>query len=154
MISQAAEYALRAVVCLAEQRGRAVTTQQIAQGTGVPPGYLAKVMQALVRATIVSSHRGLKGGFELARDPGCLTLLDVVRAIDRSRRIDRCPLGIESHNGNLCTLHRRLDAAAAVVEEMLGGSTITQLLADPSGARPLCGYPHASPPPKTEVPSD
>jgi len=47
MISQTAEYALRAIVFLADQQGTARTTAQIAEVTQVPPGYLAKVMQSL-----------------------------------------------------------------------------------------------------------
>src|SRR5689334_18543405 len=67
MVSQTAEYALRAVVCLGNQAGTPLTTQQIAEVTRVPVGYLAKVMQALGRGGIVSSQRGLHGGFTLAR---------------------------------------------------------------------------------------
>ena len=45
MITQTAEYALRAIVFLADQQGAPKTTQQIAEATQVPAGYLAKVMQ-------------------------------------------------------------------------------------------------------------
>ena len=58
MISQTAEYALRAIVFLADQ-AEPRTTQQIAAATRVPPSYLSKVMQALSRARVVHSQRGL-----------------------------------------------------------------------------------------------
>lgn len=127
MISQTAEYALRAVVFLAEQSDAPQTTQQIAEVTLVPAGYLAKVMQTLGRSGIVHARRGLHGGFTLAVPPGELTVLDVVQAVDPVQRIEHCPLGIPEHK-SLCPLHARLDDTAAMVEKALGASTIAELL--------------------------
>ncbi|MGH7140821.1 MAG: RrF2 family transcriptional regulator, partial [Pirellulales bacterium] len=93
MISQTAEYALRAIVYLADQSETPQTTQQIAEVTRVPAGYLAKVMQGLSRAGLVRAQRGLHGGFTLAVSAKKLTVLDVVRAVDPLRRIEHCPLG-------------------------------------------------------------
>ena len=144
MFSQTAEYALRAVVYLASQGGAAQTTQQIAEATRVPAGYLAKVMQGLSRAGLVYSQRGLHGGFTLTRPAEELTVLDVIEAVDPIRRIRSCPLGIKGHV-NLCPLHRRLDQAVALVEDALQRSTIAELLAEPERGRgipmPLCPWP-------------
>ena len=120
MISQSAEYSLRAVLCLAGQPANsALATHEIAQRTQVPAGYLAKVLQTLGRSGIVTSQRGLNGGFCLAVAPDALTLLAIVRAMEPSRRITECPLGDPAHALALCPLHRRLDAAAAGVEHIL-----------------------------------
>jgi Rrf2 family nitric oxide-sensitive transcriptional repressor len=140
MISQTAEYALRAIVYLADQSDAPQTTQQIAEVTRVPAGYLAKVMQGLSRAGLVHAQRGLHGGFTLAVSPKQLTVLDVVQAVDPLRRIEHCPLGLPGH-ATLCPLHRRLDSAVAMVEKALGASTIAELLAEPKrgkGPKPLC----------------
>ena len=142
MISQSAEYSLRAALCLAAAHppGSALTTQQIADRTRVPAGYLAKVLQTLGRAGIVTSQRGLNGGFALAVAPDALTLLAIVSAVEPSRRITECPLGNPDHALNLCPLHRRLDAAAAHVERMLRESTVADVLAESLG-QPLCHNP-------------
>ena len=140
MISQTAEYALRAVVHLADKGDAPQTTQQIAEVTRVPVGYLAKVMQTLGRAGIVHARRGLHGGFTLAVPAGELTVLDVVQAVDPVQRIEHCPLGIPEHK-SLCPLHARLDETAALVEKALGASTIAELLtaAKRTGvSKPLC----------------
>jgi Rrf2 family nitric oxide-sensitive transcriptional repressor len=140
MISQTAEYALRAIVYLADQSDAPQTTQQIAAITRVPAGYLAKVMQGLSRAGLVHAQRGLHGGFTLAVPPKELTVLDVVQAVDPLKRIEHCPLGIPGHQ-SLCPLHRRLDNAVAMVEKALGSSTIAELLAEPKrgkAPKPLC----------------
>ncbi|HVX11825.1 MAG TPA: Rrf2 family transcriptional regulator [Pirellulales bacterium] len=142
MISQTAEYALRAIVYLADRNDAPQTTQQIAEVTHVPAGYLAKVMQGLSRAGLVHAQRGLHGGFTLARPAAELTVLDVVQAVDPLQRIKHCPLGIEGHQ-SLCPLHRRLDNAAAMVEQALGESTIAELLTEPKRGKipkPLCSW--------------
>jgi Rrf2 family protein len=140
MISQTAEYALRAVVCLAAQPGGGpMTTRQVADLTRVPGGYLAKILAALSRAGVVAAQRGLNGGYTLRKDPAQLTLLEIVQVADPSHRIATCPLGIPSHcAGNLCALHGRIDAAAAAAEHALAASTVADVLADRAGAKPLC----------------
>jgi Rrf2 family protein len=135
MISQTAEYALRAVVYLAAQDGRAHTTTRIAEGTQVPVGYLAKVMQSLSRARLVKSRRGVNGGFVLACEPRELSLLRVINAVDPIRRLNDCPLGILSHGPRLCPLHHRLDQAAAMVEDAFSHTMVAELVGVP---RPLC----------------
>ncbi|WP_428939024.1 RrF2 family transcriptional regulator [Fontivita pretiosa] len=131
MISQSAEYSLRAIVCLAQHAGRPLTIRQIAQVTRVPAGYLAKLLALLHRAGIVASQRGLRGGYTLLKDPASITLLEVVQVADPSRRIAACPLGIAAHaNGRLCSLHRRLDSAAAAAEAVLRNCTIADVLGD------------------------
>jgi Rrf2 family protein len=141
MFSQTAEYALRAVVYLASRPAAAQTTQQIAEATRVPAGYLSKVLQGLARAGVVHAQRGLHGGFTLALPPERLTVLDVLQAVDPIRRIRSCPLGLKGHV-NLCPLHRRLDNALAMVEDALRSSTIAELLAEPDRRKgipvPLC----------------
>ena len=140
MISQSAEYSLRAVLCLAAQPGAAMTTRQIAGRARVPAGYLAKVLQTLGRSGIVTSQRGLNGGFSLAVAPDALTLLTVVSAVEPSRRITECPIGHPDHALNLCPLHRRLDAAAAGLERMLHETTVADVLAESLG-QPVCEHP-------------
>jgi Rrf2 family protein len=143
MISQTAEYALRAIVYLADQAVPR-TTAQIAETTRVPAGYLAKVMQGLSRAGLVNSQRGLNGGFTLAHDPRELSILAVVNAVDPIQRFAECPLGIPSHGRRLCPLHSRLDQAAAMVEEAFSGTMVAELLAVPRVRKPMCRFPMES----------
>ena len=138
MISQTAEYALRAMVQIATEPGVKWTVQQVAERTRVPKGYLAKVLQALSRAGLVESRRGVGGGFSISGSAEEIRILDVVNAVDPVKRIERCPLGLVTHGANLCPLHRRLDAAIAATERAFSETTLAELLADPHGSRPLC----------------
>jgi Rrf2 family nitric oxide-sensitive transcriptional repressor len=142
MISQTAEYALRAIVFIADHPDQAHTADAIAQGTKVPVGYLAKIMQILTKAGLVTSQRGLYGGFTLKREPRELTVYDVVQCIDPIHRIHSCPLELEDHGSGLCPLHRTLDNALAVIETQFKKMTVHQLLNQPQNTlHPLCSFP-------------
>ncbi len=141
MLSQTVEYALRAAVFLASEAPAPRTARQIAAAARVPPGYLAKVLQQLVKAGLTSSRRGLHGGFLLARPAPQIPVLDVVNAVEPIRRIRRCPLGLAAHAGELCALHRTLDDAFATIERSFAVVT----LADLAGSRPGRGDPCAWP---------
>lgn len=141
MFSQTVEYALRAIVHLADQSPSPRTTEQIASATLVPKAYLSKVIQGLCRAGIVHSKRGLRGGISLGKPPEKLTILDVVNAVEPIKRIRQCPLGLKTHGVRLCPLHRRLDSALAMVEAAFQQTTLAEILAEPTSSPPLCELP-------------
>jgi Rrf2 family protein len=147
MFSQTVEYALRAVVFLAQQSPAARTTGQIARATRVPPAYLAKVLHSLAQAGVVRSQRGTGGGVALVKDPADLTILEVVNAVDPIKRIRECPLGLAAHGVRLCPLHHRLDNALALVEDAFRKTTLAEVLAEPSESIPLCDFPAPVPNP-------
>jgi Rrf2 family protein len=137
MFSQTVEYALRAIVVLANDPDKPETAQEIAAQSLIPPDYLMKVLQALSRDGLVAAQRGRGGGFILRRPPGRITVLDVINAVDPLRRIEYCPLGLKAHGNTLCPLHRKLDDAIRTVEQAFASTTIAELLADPGPIRPL-----------------
>lgn len=141
MFSQTVEYALRAVVYLADQAPEARTTDQISEATQVPKPYLSKVLQNLGRSDIVRSQRGVGGGVTLVKTPAELTILDVVDAVEPIVRIETCPLGLKSHGKHLCPLHRRMDDALAMVQSAFQKTTLAEVLAEPSRSTPLCDVP-------------
>ncbi|MCH7808271.1 MAG: Rrf2 family transcriptional regulator [Planctomycetes bacterium] len=138
MISSTAEYALRAIVALAQGDGDAMVTRRIAEITKVPPGYLSKILQILGKRGLVRSRRGPGGGFVLARPTSEMTVLDVVNAVDPIKRIERCPLDLNAHGESLCSLHQRLDAATALIERAFAETTVADVLADTGRSAPLC----------------
>ena len=138
MISQTVEYALRAIVTIAQHDGQPCTAKTLAEITQVPLPYLSKLMQGLVRGGLVSSQRGLHGGFLLKSDPKNLTIMDVVSVVEPIKRIVQCPLKIQSHGTNLCPLHRRLDNAMAATEKVFRETTVAEMLSQPGSVTPLC----------------
>jgi Rrf2 family protein len=138
LITQTSEYALRAVVHLAQRPDGPSAAQEIAEATRVPVGYLQKILRMLSRAGILNAQRGAGGGFSLAKVPSAIAVLDVLSATDTDiSRIERCPLGIKGHT-SLCPLHSLLDEQIAGVRNTFASTSIADLLAQDPGARALC----------------
>jgi Rrf2 family protein len=137
MLPKTAEYALRAVVWLASENAGAQSADQIAAATRIPRRYLHKVLQALVRAGLLRSQPGPRGGYALERPPEATTLLDVVRAVGGVERIRACPLDLKTHT-TLCPLHRELDNTYAAVEAAFGRVTVAQVVQRQGAPAPLC----------------
>lgn len=139
MFSQTVEYALRAVVFLAAAPSTPRTSEQIAERTRVPRGYLSKVLKHLSKAGLLHSRRGPHGGFILSRPPEAITVLEVVNIVDPIPRIHVCPLGMQAHAAALCPLHRKLDDTLASIERALDHTTIAEVLEPSDGtAGALC----------------
>ncbi len=147
MFSHTAEYALRAMVCLASQGDRPYTTQQVAASTHVSPGYLAKILQQLARGGLVRAQRGIRGGVMLGRPPQAITLLEVITLVDPIRRLDTCPLGLPSHRHHLCPLHRQLDQAMASLEQHFANISLADLINEDGPVQPFLESPAPRPPP-------
>jgi Rrf2 family transcriptional regulator, nitric oxide-sensitive transcriptional repressor len=138
LLSDASEYALRAIVWMAQRPGQPQKVRELAEGTHAAPGYLVKVLQALTKADILSAQRGSRGGFTLERDPAKLTVLEIINTIDPMERILACPLGLKSHGKHLCPMHKKIDDAMAKIEASFGSTTIKDLLKQRSRSKPLC----------------
>jgi Rrf2 family nitric oxide-sensitive transcriptional repressor len=137
MLPKTAEYALRAVVCLARDPQRKQAAEPLAEVTKVPRRYLHKVLQDLAQAGLVRSQPGPGGGYSLAVDPDTVTILAVINAVGELERIRHCPLGLPSHT-TLCPLHRELDKVYADTERAFSRVTIGELLRSTSPIVPLC----------------
>jgi Rrf2 family protein len=89
-MNEGVEWALHSCVNLCFIPGETVTAKRLAAFYELPTAYLNKQLQALSRAGILSSTSGPKGGFQLARSPEQITVLDVVIAIDGPEEAFRC----------------------------------------------------------------
>ena len=90
-ITRQADYAVRAVLYLAEQNGAGrAPTSQIAREQKIPPSFLAKIVSQLSVAGMVQTSRGARGGVSLAREPKDISLLEVVEAIDGPITLNEC----------------------------------------------------------------
>ncbi|MGD2108745.1 MAG: Rrf2 family transcriptional regulator [Phycisphaerae bacterium] len=93
MFSQTGEYALRAVTYITQHGAdRAVLAQDIATHARIPHRYLQKLLTELVRNNVLSSTRGVGGGFRLGRPAISVRLLDVVAPFEDVDHWSRWPL--------------------------------------------------------------
>jgi Rrf2 family protein len=83
-VSTRGDYASRALLSLALHHSGAGPTsvRDLAERTGLPQPYLEQILLALKGAGLVRSKRGVGGGYVLAREPGAITLGQIVSAVD------------------------------------------------------------------------
>lgn len=85
------EWLLHSAAALAQlEPGASASAAQLAEHYGVPGAYLAKQLQALVRAGVLAATTGPRGGFRLARQPAEISLLDIVEAVDGAANPYEC----------------------------------------------------------------
>src|SRR5580693_1412165 len=90
-LPESTEWVLHAATALAQlDPGAAASAAQLAEHYGLPVAYLAKQLQALVRAGVLTGATGPRGGFRLARPADQITMLDVVEAVDGGSSFYTC----------------------------------------------------------------
>jgi len=145
VLSTTSDYALRAILVLARHYGqRPLRADEIADATAAPRNYLAKTLNALAKAGLVTSARGPAGGFALAVAPEELTLARVTDCFDEPRPQTRCMLGTAPCDlAHPCTAHHRWTAIRQAQRAPLATTTAADLLADraPAVASPAATHP-------------
>ena len=109
MLSNSSKYAIKAVLYLAlnSSEEKRVMVKDIAAPINVPQAYLAKLLQELSRAHVISSVKGPKGGFYLSQANRLGTLMDIVSVIDGETRLHSCVLSLEKCDAEKpCPLHK------------------------------------------------
>jgi Rrf2 family protein len=90
-VSRKVDYALRALIYLSLQRdGRPVPVSEIASRRRIPRKFLEKIIKDLIRTGLVTSHRGARGGYLLARAPERVSFRDVIEAVEGPISINVC----------------------------------------------------------------
>jgi len=136
MLSQTAEYALRAVLAIAaEEEGQAVGAGKLAAALGMPQNYLSKTLNQLTRAGVLDSTRGKLGGFRLARPAERIPLLDVVGPFDDITGRRACLMGRPTCSDyNSCAAHDRWKAVSERMAEFFRDTTVGDLVHPRRGA--------------------
>src|SRR5579885_2905570 len=94
MISTTSLWTIKALVELSHlPRGQAEGVGRIAMQIKAPRNYLGKVLQRLTKKGIVSSKKGLKGGFSLSKAAATIKLFDVVDALEDVGQWEGCLMG-------------------------------------------------------------
>ena len=134
-MNEGVEWAMHSCVNLSWVPGEAVTAKRLAAFYNLPTAYLNKQLQALTRAGILTSVSGPKGGFQLARDPRKITLLDIVVAIDGADEAFRCTEILKEGPGadpkadytKICLVSQAMRAAELTYRRELASQTIADI---------------------------
>jgi Rrf2 family transcriptional regulator, cysteine metabolism repressor len=113
-ITSKSPYAVLALAELARSSGaQPVPIGELARKRDVPVQFLEQLFAVLRRGGIISSQRGVKGGYRFAREPSTITVLEVVEMLDGS--LGRDAQGV-------------FDEAAAAARKVLAQTTIADVL--------------------------
>jgi len=131
-LSRHADYALRIMLDLAVKPSSHIG--EIARRKASPPAFSAKIVRDLVRAGLVKSLRGRKGGVTISRPPSTITLLEVIEAVEGPLTLALCVRG-----ENSCPLSRSCPARPIfkrlqkIVTEELKAVTLQDLMTQDGG---------------------
>ncbi|PTX17713.1 Rrf2 family protein [Halanaerobium congolense] len=105
--SRKTDYAVHALMILARNKGQELSVKELADLENVSSSYLAKVMQKLSTAGIVSSSEGKKGGYTLAKDADKINLAQIMQIFEAKDNIFEC---VDNIHGcsiiDRCKIHR------------------------------------------------
>jgi Rrf2 family protein len=129
LFSRACEHALRGLIEMAREPDRRFwSVNELARRCDAPAPFLAKTFQSLVKARVLRSSRGRRGGFSFARSADDISLLDIINIIDGPTLSKSCALGLSTCcDGDPCPFHSHWGGIRASLMEALSNETIAQL---------------------------
>jgi Rrf2 family transcriptional regulator, iron-sulfur cluster assembly transcription factor len=131
MFSKACQYAIRAssLIAMEGRSGVRMGLQEIADRTGSPRAFTAKVLQQLVHAGILDSVKGPHGGFDLPPARAMrIKLSDIVQAIDGDEVYRGCGMGLTNCNARKpCPLHDQFQQIRGDLRRMLENTDLHEL---------------------------
>lgn len=89
-LSRLADYGLVLMGRMAIQPATVHTALGLSEDTQLPMPTVAKLLVRLTQGGLLISHRGAKGGYELARAPSAMTVADIVVAVDGPIALTQC----------------------------------------------------------------
>jgi len=134
IVSAKTEYACIAVLELAARHasGDPVRIRDIADAHGIPSRFLVQILLQLKSAGLVHSVRGAAGGYNLAREPEDITLLDVMMVVDA--QLGETVKNATRNTSTTRVLQRTWKEVAAKERELLDSVTFAALVERLKGA--------------------
>jgi Rrf2 family protein len=129
-LTRAADYAVRAMIHMANSDAGRSSLKDLAAAADVSPAFLSKVLQRLVHAGLIVSYRGKKGGFELL-DPGrAASLYEILEALDGVPELNVCLLPGGCSRTQACAAHNIWQDCQARIREILSAATLENLVCE------------------------
>jgi Rrf2 family nitric oxide-sensitive transcriptional repressor len=132
--SKSTELAIHGLWLLASKRPELLLISEMADAQNVSGSYLAKIFQKLARKGLVRSTRGKRGGFTLAREPGDISVADVVRAVETNEPLYDClDVGRGCQSRSSCLLRDVFDKAERQLYVALEKTSLADLMSCGNG---------------------
>lgn len=131
-LSTRGKYGLYAMYYLASHKDEGPQSLQNIASTGVPKQYLEQLLGNLRRAGLVSSVRGVQGGYQIAREPGQISILNVIDAMEGPLELSEC-MTDEGHcdRSCQCPVRRVWQKLTDSINRELAGITLGDMFQQP-----------------------
>ena len=109
-LTSTTDYAIRIVCYLAAQR-QMISTSELSQELSVPSSYIPKITKKLKQAGIIKACEGTNSGYMLAKQPGNISLMEIISCAEETMAINRCLEEDCFCSRNLedtCKIHKKL----------------------------------------------
>jgi len=145
-LSQASEYAIRALTYLAQHESEGfLLVRRMSAELNVPSAYLTKVLQPFVARGVLESQRGRGSGFRLVRPPAEVTLYEIIEAHEPVWQTRRCSLGqADCSDERACPLHEPWKRTSEAFLARLTHTSLADVMRF-CKRRPASGYPLPGP---------
>ncbi len=132
LLTKSCQYAIQAVLFLATQpKNSPVLQRDIAESLDIPNHFLGKILQLLVRNNLVTSQKGISGGFSLKLQPEEISLFHIAEIVDGEKFLDGCLIGFPNcSDENPCPLHADWKNTKSEIVNTLRTKRVKELSSD------------------------
>ncbi len=129
ILSRTSQYAIQALIYIATRpAGEPVLNREIASYLGVPPAYLAKIMQSLCKGNLLYSYRGRLGGFCLREGAEKTGLMQILTMTEGPSFTQDCVLGLKvCSDATACPMHAKWLPIKKKIVAILNDQTLEKL---------------------------
>jgi Rrf2 family protein len=124
-ITLESDYAIRIVGCIKKENKR-IDAKAISEKTGVTLRFALKILRKLVANGIIKSYKGTQGGYELAKAPSDISLMDIIETVEGKYYFSRClneECGCNRGMSGVCQYQKIFNEISQIVEEKLNSYT-------------------------------
>jgi FeS assembly SUF system regulator len=129
-LSKLSDYAVVVLEALARDPSRVVSAGDISAETKIPEPTVSKVLKAMSGVALVTSSRGVSGGYQLAKPAATISVQEIVTAIEGPVALTACveendqPCALELH----CALSGRWDTVNKAIAQTLSSISLAQMM--------------------------
>lgn len=128
-ISKMTDYAIVVLSLMARESDRTFAAAEVAERTGIAAPTVCKLLKSLTRAHIVSSLRGVKGGYRLASPPERTSVASVIDALEGPIAITECGVAHEScQQSHSCHIRGNWNVINRAVRTALESVALTDMV--------------------------
>jgi FeS assembly SUF system regulator len=140
-VSRMADYGVLILAQMAGAPEALRTTSDLSEATGLPEPTVAKILKILTGAAILSSVRGVNGGYRLLETPDRLSVASIITALDGPIRLTACADGMrDGCTLNMsCGLNGRWEKVNIIIRSALESMSLIDLLQTTGPQVPMAG---------------